>query len=58
MSELLPTGGSEGYEACDDEGRGLLDAPPDLRAPRSSCATEDASPPEGLIRLAAPGTFP
>ena len=25
-------GGSEGYEACDDEGRGLLDAPPDLRA--------------------------
>ena len=27
MSELLPPGGSEGYEACDDEGRGILDAP-------------------------------
>ena len=27
MSELSPPGGSERYEACDDEGRGLPDAP-------------------------------
>ena len=28
MSELSPPGGSEQYGACDDEGRGLPDAPP------------------------------
>ena len=28
MSELSPLGGSEGCGACDDEGRGILDAPP------------------------------
>ena len=27
MSELSPSGGSEGYGACDDEGRGLPGAP-------------------------------
>ena len=31
MRELSPPGGSEGYGACDDEGRGLLDASPQGR---------------------------